>query len=152
MKPLKSFILFIVLLVLACKKKDTPAATTDFREAYKGNYNYNKTIVREQHPSGGIATRITTDSNGTLNISYSITDSLTNVTPNGKYTYPALKFYYSNGSTEMIGIRSNGTLVRFTTYHSQSGGFINADSFIHVALTGGVSFTDSIGFAGKRIK
>lgn len=154
MKPSQHFIMFIAFLsfAVACKKKDIPIATTDFREAYKGSYNYNKTLVHEQHPSGGVTTCTTTDSSGTVAVSYSITDSLTNITPNGKFTYPAMKFFYSNGNTEMIGVQSNGTLVRFTTYYSQSGGFISADSFIHSATTGGVSFTDSIGFAGKRIK
>lgn len=154
MKPFKYVFLLIAFLSIAaaCKKKDTTGTATDFREAYKGSYNYNKTLMREQHPSGGVTTRTTTDSSGTLAISYNITDSLTNVTLSGKFTYPALKFSYSNGNTEMIGIQSNGTFVRFTTYYSQSGGFISADSFIHSATTGGVSFTDSIGFAGKRIK
>lgn len=153
MKTNKYYLSLILLLfACACKKKDTTGTATDFREAYKGSYNYNKTLMHEQHPSGGVTTRTTTDSSGTLAISYNITDSLTNTTPNGKFTYPALKFSYSNGNTEMIGIQSNGTFVRFTTYYSQSGGFISADSFIHSATTGGVSFTDSIGFAGKRIK
>lgn len=154
MKPFKYVFLLIAFLSIAaaCKKKDTTGTATDFREAYKGTYNYNKTLMHEQHPSGGVTTRTTTDSSGTLAISYNITDSLTNTTPNGKFTYPALKFSYSNGNTEMIGIQSNGTFVRFTTYYSQSGGFISADSFIHLATTGGVSFTDSISFAGKRIK